>query len=57
MDSMVKIVVGILGENVSEEDFCYWKGILKIQSNVSTWKNRTMDKLKVNGDTIFKSSS
>ncbi|MCJ1264231.1 hypothetical protein MMC22_004102 [Lobaria immixta] len=46
MDSMVKIVVGILGENVSEEDFWYWKGILKIQSNVSTWKNPTMDKLK-----------
>lgn len=56
MGTMVKIIVDILGENVSDEDYCYWKGILKMQSNVSTWKNRTLDKLKVNGNILSKSN-
>lgn len=54
---MIKLVVGILGENVSQEDFCYWKEILEIQSNISMWKNQTIDKLKVDGNILSKSNS
>ena len=45
IDSIVR--VSIRGD-VEEDDVLYRKGIQKVKTNISTWKNQTLDCIKVN---------
>ncbi|MCJ1465813.1 hypothetical protein MMC07_004432 [Pseudocyphellaria aurata] len=44
---MVKLVKEAIGlDDISSDDLWFRKGILKVRTNQSTWKNRTLDALK-----------
>ena len=46
-DQIAHIVRNAIREDVDEEDIYFRKGVTKVQSNVSTWKNRSLACMKV----------
>ena len=46
-DQIAHIVRNTIREDVDEEDIYFRKGVTKVQSNVSTWKHRSLACMKV----------
>ena len=49
---MRQIILAATQQDLHKRNYCYEKDIMKIQSNIATWKNRMLDCLKVNIATI-----